>query len=69
MLLEKDKHCSCPHCGCKSFQDISIVNVIVMKDEWNDEYLTSKKEKQKFRCIRCGKEFFATELHKHYLGE
>lgn len=69
MLLEKDKYCSCPHCGGKSFKDVSIVNVVVMKDEWNDEYLAPRKEKQKFKCIRCGKEFSADDLYKHYSGE
>ena len=69
MLLEKDKYCSCPHCGCKSFKDVSIVNVVVMKDEWGDEYLAPRKETQKFKCARCGKEFSANELYKHYSGE
>ena len=69
MLLEKDKYCSCPHCGCKSFKDVSIVNVIVMKDEWNDEFLMPRKETQRFKCARCGKEFTGKELHEHYNKE
>ena len=69
MLLEKGKYCSCPHCGYKSFKDVSIVNVVVMKNEWNDEYLAPIKETQRFKCARCGKEFSADELYKHYSGE
>ena len=69
MLLEKNKHCKCPNCGCMSFKDVSIVNVVVMKDEWNDEFLMPQKEIQKFKCIRCGKEFTANELYKYYSGE
>ena len=69
MLLEKNKYCKCPNCGCMSFKDVSIVNVVVMKDEWNDEFLMPQKEIQKFKCTRCGKEFTADELYKYYSGE
>lgn len=69
MLFEKDKYCSCINCGCKSFKDVSIVNVMVKRDEWNDDYLSPRKEIQKFKCTRCGKEYSADELYEHYLGE
>ena len=69
MLLEKDKYCSCPNCGCKSFRDVSIVNVIVTKDEWNDEYLVPKHETNRYKCTRCGKEFTSSDLYEHYSKE
>ena len=69
MLLEKDKHCCCPNCGCKSFKDISIINVIVTKDEWNDDMLTSQREVSKYKCTRCGKEFAASDLYEHWLKQ
>lgn len=66
MLLEKDKYCSCPNCGCKSFKDVSIVNIIVTKDEWNDDMLVPVSEKNRYKCTRCGKEFNANDLYDHY---
>jgi DNA-directed RNA polymerase subunit RPC12/RpoP len=69
VLLEKTKYCSCPHCGCKSFKDVSIVNVVVSKDEWNDEFLSTVHETTKFKCARCGKEFTGEELQEHYNKE
>ena len=69
MLLEKDKHCSCPNCKCKSFKDISIINVIVLKDEWNDDLLVPQKETSKYKCTRCGKEFKAQELYEYWLKQ
>ena len=66
MLLDKSKYCECPHCGNKSFKDVSIVNVIVMKDEWNDDFLVPQKETERFKCTRCQKEFNAEQLYEHY---
>ena len=66
MLLEKDKYCCCPNCNCKSFKEIDIVNVVVMKDEWNDERLHSVIEKNRYKCIRCGEEFSVKELKEYY---
>ena len=53
VLLEKDRYCCCPNCNCKSFKEINIVNVVVMKDEWNDERLHSVREKNRYKCTRC----------------
>ena len=54
MLLEKDKYCCCPNCKCKSFIDISIINVQVIKNEWNDDMLLPTPETSKYKCDRCG---------------
>lgn len=69
MLLGKDKYCGCPHCGCKSFKDVSIVNLTVIKDEWNDDMLVPQRETERFKCTRCGKEFRAEEIYDHYMKE
>ena len=66
MLLEKSKYCCCPNCNCKSFKEVYIVNVVVAKDEWNDERLHSVREKNRYKCIRCGKEFSGKELKEYY---
>ncbi len=69
MLLEKDKYCKCPNCTCKSFKDVSIVNVVVTKNEWNDDILVPVHEARRFKCTRCGKEFSANELQDFYNKE
>ena len=69
MLLGKDKYCGCPNCGCKSFKDVSIVNIIVTKDGWNDDILTTVPETDRYKCCRCGKEFAASEIYEHYFKE
>ena len=69
MLLGKDKYCSCPNCGNKSFKDISIVNLTVIKDEWNDDFLFPQKEKDRYKCTRCGKEYNGEEIYNHYINK
>ncbi len=69
MLLEKSKYCSCPNCGSKSFKDISIVNVTVCKNEWNEDFLLPEHETVKYKCTRCGKEHTGEELYTHYTKE
>lgn len=66
MLFEKDPYCKCPNCGCKSFKDVSIMNVKVMKDEFGDEFLVPYPEVDRFKCTRCGKEFSSEQLKEHY---
>ena len=66
MLLEKDKYCCCPNCKCKSFIDISIINIQVIKNEWNDDMLLPTPETSKYKCARCGKEFTSSELYENY---
>ena len=69
MLLEKDKYCSCPNCGCKEFKDISVVVLTVIRNEFNDDMMYPQKFKERFKCTRCGKEFSAEEIYSHYKGE
>jgi DNA-directed RNA polymerase subunit RPC12/RpoP len=69
MLLEKDKYCKCPNCGCKSFKDVSIVNVKVIKDEWNEDFLVASHELNRYKCTRCGKEWSSDDLYNHYSKE
>lgn len=66
LLLEKDKYCKCPNCGCKSFKDVSIVNVIVAKDEWGDLTLFPQDETNRYKCTRCNKEFCADDLFEDW---
>lgn len=69
MLLEKDKYCTCPNCGCKSFKDVSIINVQVIKNEWNEDMLFPVPETSRYKCTRCGKEFSGNDLYEHYSKE
>ena len=69
MLLEKDKYCNCPNCGCKSFRDVSVINIRVVKNEWNDDMLIPTPERDRYKCTRCGKEFKAQELYEYWLKQ
>jgi DNA-directed RNA polymerase subunit RPC12/RpoP len=69
MLLEKDKYCRCPHCGNKSFKDVSIVNVKVIKNEWGDDMLIKNYETNRYKCTRCNKEFNEEELYQDWLKQ
>ena len=69
MLLEKDKYCKCPHCGCKSFKDVSIVNVKVLKNEFGDDMLVKHYETNRYKCIRCNKEFNEEQLYEDWLKQ
>ncbi len=69
MLLEKDKYCSCPNCGCKEFKDVSTVLLPVMKNEFNDYVVHPSRYQEKFKCTRCGKEHSLSDIYEHYMKE
>lgn len=66
MLLDKDPFCKCPNCQCKSFKDISIVNVKVIKNEFGDDMMITNIESKNYQCVRCGKTFNEENLYEYY---
>ena len=66
MLLEKDKYCCCPNCGCKTFEEIHHVNVCMTKNEWNDMFPVPYREADRYKCTRCGKKYSGKELAENW---
>ena len=65
MLTHNDPYCGCPHCGNKTFKDVSIYTIRTMKDEFGDIIVRPFIEEEKFKCTRCGKEFNMKEIRNH----
>ena len=65
MLTYNDPYCSCPHCGNKTFKDVSIYTIRTIKDEFGDIMARPFIEEEKFQCTRCGKIFDIKEIKDH----
>ena len=65
MLTHNDPYCSCPHCGNKTFRDVSVFTIKTTKNEFGDMITIPHIEEEKFKCTRCGKIFTNREIRDH----
>ena len=65
MLTHNDPYCSCPHCGNKTFKDVSVYTIRTIKNEFGDIMARPFIEEENFKCIRCGKVFNIKEIKDH----
>ena len=65
MLTHNDSYCGCPHCGNKTFKDVSVYTIRTIKNEFGDIMARPFIEEENFKCIRCGKVFNIKEIKDH----